>query len=289
MRLLPERSEVFPILVRLGGFTGLFVLVLVLVALPLGLPGSLAALGSLQLLAAIAASTVVLRMDGRRSLSAIGLARAGSGRGLGLGLLLGIALVVPALAVAMGAGGLRYALEGGTWIEYLATGGWTCLILLLAAAGEEIGVRGYPLRVLVERWGPWPALVLTSVAFSVLHGANPNVGGLALLNIVLAGALLGVVCLRTGDLWWATGVHAGWNLGTGFAADLPVSGITLVDAPVFEVAGGGAALWTGGDFGLEGGLAATVALVLGIPVVARTSILPSRWLRGPTAPTEETG
>lgn len=279
MRLLPERSEVLPILIRLGGFAGLFVLVLVLVALPLGPPGSPAALGSLQLLAAIVASTVALRTDGRRPLSAIGLPRAGAGRGLGLGLLTGLAVVVPALAVAVGAGGLRYALEGGTWIEYLATGGWTCLILLPAAAGEEIGVRGYPLRVLAERWGPRPALVLTSVAFSALHGANPKVGGLALLNILLAGVLLGVVCLKTGDLWRATGVHAGWNLGTGFAADLPVSGIRLVDAPVIEVAAGGAALWTGGDFGLEGGLAATFALVLAIPVAARTPITPSRRLR----------
>ena len=202
-------------------------------------------------------------------------------------MVLGIAIVLPAVAIAVGAGGLRYALEGGTWIEHAATGFWTGLILLVAAAGEEITVRGYPLRVLVERWGPWPALALTSAVFSVLHGANPHVGAVALVNILLAGVLLGLVCLKTGDLWWATGVHTGWNLATGFLADLPVSGMRLVDAPLIEVSSGGAALWTGGDFGLEGGLAATLALGLAIPVVARTGVVPSRWLERPTAPGKE--
>ena len=287
-RLLPERSEAVPILFRLGGFAVLFVAVLVALFGLAGLPTSLAAQGSLQLLAAVAASAIVLRVDGRRSLPAIGLPRQGAGRGLLRGTLLGVVFVLPALAIAVGVGGLRYGLEGGTVIEYVATGLWTGLILLPAAAGEEIAMRGYPLRVLVDRWGPWPALALTSAAFSLLHGANPNVGRLAFLNIALAGVLLGVVCLKTGDLWWAAGVHTGWNLATGFLADLPVSGIRLVDAPLIDVSVAGAALVTGGDFGLEGGLAATIALALAILIVARTRIVPSRWLEGPAQPAEET-
>ena len=203
--------------------------------------------------------------------------------------MLGIAIVLPAVALAAGAGGLRYALDAGTWMEYAATGLWTCLILLVAASGEEILVRGYPLRVLVERWGRWPALALTSAVFTLLHGANPHVGGIAFLNIILAGVLLGIVCLKTGDLWWAIGVHTGWNLATGFVADLPVSGLRLVDAPLIEVSAAGAVLWAGGDFGLEGGLAATLALALAIPVVARTGVVPSRWLERRPHPARENG
>lgn len=228
-------------------------------------------------------------MDGRRPLSAAGLPPAGALRGLGGGLALGIAIVAPAVAVAVAAGGLRYAPEDGGWIEYAAMGCWTGLILLVAAAGEEILVRGYPLRVLAERWGRWPALAVTSASFSALHGANPGVGGVALLNILLAGVLLGLVCLKTGDLWWATGMHAGWNLATGFLADLPVSGIRLVDAPLVEVSAAGAALWTGGDFGLEGGLAATLALALAVTVAARTGIVPSRWPEVPVESNRENG
>ena len=161
----------------------------------------------------------------------------------------------------------------------MATGLWTGLVLLFAAAGEEVLFRGYPLRVLVERWGPVPALVVTSVAFGGLHGWNPHAGGLALLNIGLAGLLLGGICLITGSLWWATGVHAGWNLATGFFADLPVSGVRLVDTPMYEVADGGRAVVTGGAFGFEGGAAATIGLALGIVVVARTGRERSGWMR----------
>ena len=287
MRLFPERSEVAPILFRLGGFSALFVAIAIALFGLAGMPDSLAAEGSLQLVAAVAASAIVLWMDGRRPLPAIGLPRNGAARGLLWGTLLGIGIVLPALAIAVGLGGLRYGVEGGTVIEYAATGLWTALILLPAAAGEEIAVRGYPLRVLVDRWGPWPALALTSAAFSVLHGANPNVGPLAFLNIALAGVLLGVVCLKTGDLWWATGVHAGWNLATGFVADMPVSGLELVDAPLVEVSVMGTAWVTGGDFGLEGGVAATAALGLAILIVAQTRIVPSRWLEGPAQPDRE--
>ena len=273
----------------MGGFAFLLVAALLVIALLLGLPESLAAVGALQLAAAVLASVVVLRVDGGRSLPAIGLPRVGAARGLGGGMLLGIAIVLPAMAIAVAAGGLRYAVEEGAWIEYAATGFWAGLVLLVAAAGEEVAVRGYPLRVLVERWGPWPALALTSAVFAVLHGANPHVGVLALLNILLAGILLGLVCLKTGDLWWATGVHTGWNLATGFLADLPVSGIRLVDAPGIRVSAGGAGLWTGGDFGLEAGLSATLALVLAILIVARTGVVPPRWLAGPPAPVKENG
>ena len=288
MRFLPKRSEIAPILRRLGGFAALFVAISIALFALAGLPDSLAAQASLQLVAAVAASAIVLRMDGKRALPAIGLPWQGAFPGLLWGTLLGIAIVLPALAIAVGLGGLRYGLEGGTMIEYAATGLWTGLILLPAAAGEEIALRGYPLRVLVNRWGPWPGLAVTSVAFSLLHGANPGVGRLAFLNIALAGVLLGLVCLKTGDLWWATGVHMGWNLATGFVADLPVSGLELVDAPLIEVSAPGAALVTGGDFGLEGGLAATFALALAILVVARTRIVPSRWLEGPVQSAEET-
>lgn len=288
MRFLPKRSEIAPILFRLGGFAALFVAISIALLVLAGLPDSLAAQASLQLVAAVVASAIVLRMDGKRALPRIGLPRQGAFAGLLWGTLLGIAIVLPALAIAVGLGGLRYGLEGGTVIEYAATGLWTGLILLPAAAGEEIAVRGYPLRVLVDRWGPWPALALTSAAFSLMHGLNPGVGRLAFLNIALAGILLGLVCLKTGDLWWATGVHTGWNLATGFLADLPVSGLELVDAPLVEVSAPGAALVTGGEFGLEGGLAATFALALAILVVARTRIVPSRWLEGPVQSAEET-
>lgn len=272
-RLLPAGSEVLPILTRLAGFAGVSLALLVVFAALIGDgAASLAVGGTAMFVVALAATMIVLRFDGRRSLDAVGLPWSGVARELGRGLLLGIAFVVPAVVIAVGLGGLRYGPDAGTWIEYGGTGLWAALILLVAATGEEILVRGYPLRVLVDRWGRGAALVLTSLVFAALHGANPNVGALALANILLSGFLLGLICLKTGSLWLASGVHMGWNLATGFLADLPVSGLEIVDAPLIEVTRAGNPLVTGGEFGVEAGLAATAAMILAILVVARTQI-----------------
>lgn len=282
-RLRPERSEILPILTRLAGFGGVFVAGLVVVAAVFGGSSSLAVQATAVFVVSLAATMIVLRIDGRRGLAVVGLPRSGVAGGLTRGLLLGIAFVVPAVLIAVGVGGLRYGPDGGTWIEYGGTAVWTGLLMLVAAAGEEILVRGYPLRVLVDRWSSGAALLVTSLVFAAMHGANPGVGALGLVNIVLAGLLLGLVCLKTASLWWAIGVHAGWNLGSGFLADLSVSGLEIVDAPLVEVTTAGYPLVTGGDFGLEGGLAATVALFAAILFVTRTPIArrrPRTWQAG---------
>ena len=277
-RLLPAGSEVLPILIRLAGFAGVSLALLVVFASIIGGgTGGLAVEGTALFAVALVATMIMLRLDGRRGLDVVGLPLSGAARELGWGLLLGIAIVVPAVVIAVGAGGLRYGPDAGTWIEYGGTGLWTALVLLVAATGEEILVRGYPLRVLVDRWGRGAALALTSLVFAALHGANPNVGALALANILLAALLLGLICLKTASLWWASGVHMGWNLATGFLADLPVSGLAIVDAPLIEVTRAGNPLITGGEFGVEAGLAATVAMVIAILVVVRTDIPRARW------------
>ena len=267
-------------LLRLGGFALLFLIVLIGVSAIVGATENLLVQGGAMCLAALAATLVFLRLDGGRPLADVGLQRAGAPRHLARGFVFGVAVVVPVVALAM-ASGLRYGPDGGTVIEYLGTGAWTAVVLFFPAAGEEILCRGYPLAVIADRWGNALALVLTTLAFTALHGSNPNVGAVALLNIALAGLLLGVVRIVTGSLWAATGVHLGWNLATGFLADLPVSGLSLVDAPLVQVTQPGHDLITGGAFGVEGGLASTVAIALAIVYVVRSS---RRGAAGPGQP-----
>ena len=71
---------------------------------------------------------------------------------------------------------------------------------------------------------------------------------------------LGVVYLKTASLWWATGAHLGWNWAHGFLADLPVSGLELVDAPLLEPVTGGPDWLSGGSFGPEGSVVSTLVL-----------------------------
>ncbi len=75
--------------------------------------------------------------------------------------------------------------------------------------------------------------------------------------------------LRTRSLWFATGVHLGWNWTMATLFDLPVSGF-VSDTPIYTAVVTGPALWTGGAFGPEAGLAGTVAIAGGTAWLYRT-------------------
>jgi uncharacterized protein len=81
--------------------------------------------------------------------------------------------------------------------------------VLVAPVIEELLFRGVVLRGLMLRTGFWPAAVVSSVCFGVLHA---NALGLEGLPIVLATGVFGlglcVLTRRTGRLGPAIGVHA---------------------------------------------------------------------------------
>lgn len=213
------------------------------------------------LLGALAGARLLRALDGRRGV-AIGFpldrsAPARSAKGLALGA--GVALLAVALIAA--AGGVRWGSDAGDLGAWLGAGGRTLWLLAIPAAAEEALVRGYPLRAVAEAKGPAWALAFTSIGFGLLHVANPGVTVVALLNLAAAGLFLGVLALRTGSLWWATGAHLGWNWALAFLVDLPVSGLETVDAPLLSSAPRGPAWLSGGSFGPEGSVAATLVLL----------------------------
>lgn len=193
--------------------------------------------------------------------------RAGDeGRGAGWGLVGG---ALPAgLALALGAlvGGAEWMPDGGTFGDWLGAVGVTSLVLAPAAFAEELMFRGVPLVLLAAVIGRWPAAVLLSAAFALAHLGNPGIGGLALLNIGLAGILLSAAFWAPGGLWTAFGVHLGWN-ATLAALDAPVSGLPF-RIPFLDYDPGGPPWLTGGRFGPEGGLTATLALSLATAALA---------------------
>lgn len=214
------------------------------------------------LLAGLLGGWVLLAMDGRGP-GALGFYLApGAAVEAFMGLCLG---VVVGLAVTLGIfllGGVRWESEAGTAWGYLHTGLRALWFFTLPAAAEEVLFRGYLLQALAEVWGGLHALWATSLAFGVLHLTNPNASPVGIGNIVVAGLFLGAVYLKTASLWWATGAHLGWNWALGFLADTPVSGLELVNAPLYDPVAQGAPWISGGAFGAEGSLVATVMLAV---------------------------
>ncbi len=195
------------------------------------------------------------------------------GKELGLGCALGV-LVAGCVVLGMtAAGALRWSQDAGTAVEYLVGGGEAFWLFAIPAAAEEAAMRGYLLQALAEAWGGGWALWITSGLFGALHLGNPNTTWIGLANILGAGLFLGIVYLKTASLWWASGAHLGWNWAHGFLFDLPVSGLELIDTPMLEPSTDGADWLSGGPFGPEGSVLATVVLAVASLVLWRTSWL----------------
>ena len=191
-------------------------------------------------------------------------ALAGAGRGLALG--------VAAAAVAMGGAVLLrtafWSSDQGGLGEYIAQVTKTTAVLAPAAFSEEVMFRGLPLVLLASVLGRTPALVLVAGGvFSLLHGFNPNITPLGFLNIALAGVFLGVVFYTPGGIWAASAAHLGWN-ATLAALDAPVSGMPF-RIPFLDYHAGRPTWVSGGPFGPEGGVLATLALLAALLVASR--------------------
>ena len=196
-------------------------------------------------------------------------------RDLGVGSLIGIGSLALAALIAFAVGGVRFAISakeiyGGVLRTVFAT----ALLFIIAALAEESLFRGYPLQTLSRAGLVWFAVLLTSVPFAIIHLQNPNATVFSSINTGLAGIWLAAAYLRTRSLWFPLGVHWSWNWAQGSILGLPVSGITNLAAhPVFRASDHGPAWLTGGSYGLEGGFACTVALVLSTLFIWRT-----RWI-----------
>jgi len=153
--------------------------------------------------------------------------------------------------------------------------GVSLLIFLFAAATEEMLFRGYPLQTLTRANLAWLGVLLTSVPFAAVHLANPNVvPGFTFVNTALAGVWLAIAYLRTRSLWLPFGLHWSWNWTQASLLGLPVSGIDrIAAAPVLHAFNGGPDWLTGGAYGIEGGAACTIALLVSTVVVWRTNLI----------------
>ena len=139
------------------------------------------------------------------------------------------------------------------------------LFLSMAAAYEEVLLRGYLLKNLMSSMNKYLALVLVSVVFAAMHGANPNVSLIGLVNIVLAGLVLGIYYVHRRNLWLPISMHIAWNYFQGPVLGVPVSGATTPSILTVTISGN--ELITGGDFGFEASLVTTVVLLVSMVVL----------------------
>jgi len=177
------------------------------------------------------------------------------------GLILGTAAIACVSAVLAIAGYVSFVWRGLPAGEVVRVTAYAALTTLTAAAAEELVFRGYLFQTLAQAITLLPASLVVSGLFAAAHLWNPGLTPLGAMNIGIAGLVFSVAYAKTGRLWLPLGIHAGWNFAQLTLAGYPVSGLVDPGRMLCTATVAGPEWWTGGVFGVEGGLAATAALI----------------------------
>jgi membrane protease YdiL (CAAX protease family) len=98
--------------------------------------------------------------------------------------------------------------------------------MLFVALFEEFLLRGYAQYTLTTGIGFWPAALLLSIAFGILHAHNPGQTLMGVISPALGGLLMCLALRQTGSLWLSVGMHSGLNWSESFFFGVPDSGHT---------------------------------------------------------------
>jgi hypothetical protein len=156
----------------------------------------------------------------------------------------------------------------GVWI-IVSDVGAALVLLILAGAFEELVFRGYAFQTLLRGAPAIVPVLLFSIYFGWAHWDNPNRTLFSTANTALAGIWLSIAYLRTRSLWFPTALHFAWNWTMGAFFGIPISGQRIPPHPILVSTSGEPVWLTGGSYGSEGGVAATVVLIIAIVVIWR--------------------
>lgn len=139
------------------------------------------------------------------------------------------------------------------------------LLFTVIALNEEILCRGYILNNLMGVMNKYLALVLSSLIFALLHSFNSNLNWIGMLNLFIAGILLGSTYIYTKNLWFPISFHLFWNFIQGCVFDYNVSGLNVYSIFKFDMPIKNS--FNGGDFGFEGSWLCTLLSSFAILII----------------------
>ncbi len=127
-----------------------------------------------------------------------------------------------------------------------------------SAVFEEILFRGIIFRIIEEKLGSYLALIISALIFGILHLLNPNSSIIVALGLAIqAGLLLASAYIYARNLWFPIAIHFAWNFTQSGIFGAIVSGNSL-DKSLLTTKIQGAEWFTGGQFGPEGSIQATL-------------------------------
>ena len=241
-------------------------------------PRSMITSSTVALIPALVVGSLCGKLLERLSFDAIGIPiTVKAAFNLALGCFVGMLTFVFAVAVPMVAGSVSFTRNPEALNNLWYSLGVPLIVFGVAAAFEEALFRGYIFQTLARSGYAWLAILITAVPFGVVHLGNPDAGAISTINTVLAGVWFGLAYLKTRDLWFVWGVHWFWNWTQGSVFGIEVSGITtLVQTPLLIEQDAGPHWLTGTTYGIEGGIACTVAILASIIAIHFINAKPQR-------------
>ncbi len=207
-------------------------------------------------------TTAVMAIIEKRELADYGLPlRQCLGRRFWLGAVFGLVTMTMVVAAMHVAGVIAFS-KGTVQGQALATyATFAALTFVFGAIFEELTCRGYLLFTLTTGMGFWPAAVLSSAIFGILHSGNPGETAFGCFSTGVFGFLFCVLLRRTGNLWMPIGFHAAYNWAESFFYGTTDSGFLAHDRFLTGDVSGSRWL-TGGSAGPEGSVLCVAIVVL---------------------------
>ena len=228
---------------------------------------------AIAMLAALGAAAILGTLEGRR-FGAYGLPARGAfrarfwmGAGWGLAMITAILLLISAL------GGFSFgsmALHGGAIAGYAVL--WA-VVFVCVGVFEEFLFRGYMQFTAAPAMGYWSAASMLSALWALSHLNNVNENHMGALCVFAIGMFFALTLRRTGDLWFAVGLHASFDWGETFLFSVPNSGI-VATGHLLESSFHGSEWLTGGTVGPEGSMVTFAAV--GLAAVIFSRLYPAR-------------
>jgi membrane protease YdiL (CAAX protease family) len=236
-------------------------------------PGGLLLQEGLGVLAVLAAAAIMGQMEGR-PFGVYGLPVSEAfGARFWQGAAWGIAMITATILLIRLFGGFSFgdlALHGiDLWRYAILWGlGFVCVGLF-----EEFLFRGYAQYTLSTGIPFWRAAALLSAGFGAIHLSNAGEDKIGALSVFVIAMFFCFTLRRTGNLWFAVGLHAAFDWGETFLFSVPDSGI-VASGHMLNSSFHGPAWLTGGTVGPEGSM--MVFVVVGLTAVIFSRVYPQR-------------
>ena len=195
----------------------------------------------------------------KRTVSSMGLRKPFGAIEYAIGLLIGALMLGLSLLIPYSSGLITFKFNPAASVPLIIL---FFLGFVVQGASEEIFVRGYFMTSLARDIKASIAVIISSIAFSLMHLGNNGFSLIALINIILIGLFLGIYVFKRGNLWGACAIHTAWNFALGNIFGISVSGMNILPSVFIAENNSSLNIITGGAFGIEGSICTTLVILI---------------------------